>query len=190
RHPLARSRKLGQELHGRPLPGRKAGRSARKAGDGRGWRKHNGGRGAEPCAGALANVIEIRNLRTEFDTSAGVVQAVNGISYDVAAGETVAIGGESGCGKSVGAMSILRLIPDPPGRTVAGSIMFGGRDLLALPKAEMRKVRGRDIGMIFQEPMTSLNPVLSIGRQMTETLEEHLDTTLEENRARAVELLG
>ncbi len=138
----------------------------------------------------LANVIEIRNLRTHFFTSAGVVQAVNGISYDVAEGETVAIVGESGCGKSVGAMSILRLIPDPPGKIVEGSITVGGRDLLKLPMEEMRQVRGRDIGMIFQEPMTSLNPVLTIERQLTETLEEHLGTPREENHARAIELLG
>jgi oligopeptide/dipeptide ABC transporter ATP-binding protein len=137
----------------------------------------------------LANVIEIQNLRTEFYTSSGVVKAVNGISYDVAEGETVAIVGESGCGKSVGAMSILRLIPDPPGKIVGGSILFDGRDLLALPMDKMREVRGRDIGMIFQEPMTSLNPVLSIERQLTETLEEHLGTPREQNHARAVELL-
>ena len=138
----------------------------------------------------MTNVIEIRNLRTHFFTSSGVVQAVNGISYDVAEGETVAIVGESGCGKSVGAMSILRLIPDPPGKIVDGSIIVGGRDLLKLPMDKMREVRGRDIGMIFQEPMTSLNPVLTIERQLTETLEEHLGTPREKNHARAVELLG
>ena len=138
----------------------------------------------------MANVIEIQNLRTHFFTSAGVVQAVNGISYDVAEGETVAIVGESGCGKSVGAMSILRLIPNPPGKIVEGSVTLGGRDLLKLPEDKMREVRGRDIGMIFQEPMTSLNPVLTIERQLTETLEEHLGTPRDQNHARAVELLG
>ena len=101
---------------------------------------------------------------------AGLVRAVDGISYTVEQGETVAIVGESGSGKSVGALSILRLIPDPPGRITAGEILFDGRDLRGLSEAEMRQIRGRDIGMVFQEPMTSLNPVLTIGRQITETL--------------------
>ena len=114
-----------------------------------------------------------KDLRTHFETSAGLVRAVDGISYDVEEGETVAIVGESGCGKSVSALSILRLIADPPGRVVGGSIRFNGRDLLTLSEEEIRKVRGRDIAMIFQEPMTSLNPVLTIGRQLTETLEQH-----------------
>jgi oligopeptide/dipeptide ABC transporter ATP-binding protein len=138
----------------------------------------------------LANILEIKNLRTEFYTSAGTVQAVNGITYDVAQGETVAVVGESGCGKSVSAMSILRLIPDPPGRIVDGEIMFDGKNLRTLSDKEMRDVRGRDIGMIFQEPMTSLNPVLTVERQLTETLEEHLGTPREQNRARALELLN
>ena len=140
-------------------------------------------------AGHLATILEIRNLRTEFYTSAGVVQAVNGISYDVDQGETVAVVGESGCGKSVSAMSILRLIPNPPGKIVGGEINFDGTDLLKLSEGEMRKIRGRDIGMIFQEPMTSLNPVLTIERQLTETLEEHLGTSAEDNHKRALELL-
>jgi len=135
-------------------------------------------------------LLEIENLKTQFFTSAGVVRAVDGISYDVAKGESVAVVGESGCGKSVSAMSILRLIPDPPGRIVDGSILFQGTNLLALSDAEMRGVRGRDIGMIFQEPMTSLNPVLSIGRQLTETLETHLDYSRARSNERAVELLG
>ena len=122
----------------------------------------------------MEKLLEVKGLKTHFFTSAGVVKAVDGISYDVAPGETVAVVGESGCGKSVGAMSILRLIPDPPGKIVGGEIIFNGRDLLKLSDAEMRDVRGRDIGMIFQEPMTSLNPVLSIGRQLTETVEHHL----------------
>ena len=138
----------------------------------------------------MANILEIENLQTHFYTSAGTVKAVDGVSYDVKEGETVAIVGESGCGKSVSAMSILRLIPDPPGKVVGGSIKFQGRDLLALSEAEMREVRGRDIGMVFQEPMTSLNPVLSIERQLTETLEEHTDMSLEQAKERALELLG
>jgi len=137
----------------------------------------------------LTKLLEIKDLKTQFFTSAGVVQAVDGITYDVAPGETVAVVGESGCGKSVSAMSILRLIPDPPGRIVDGSIMFDGKDLLALSDDQMREIRGRDIGMIFQEPMTSLNPVLSIERQLTETLEEHQDVTKGAARARALEML-
>ena len=135
-------------------------------------------------------LLSIRNLQTHFFTSSGVVKAVDGISYDVAPGETVAVVGESGSGKSVSAMSILRLIPDPPGRVVGGSIMFQGRDLLELSDEEIRKVRGRDIGMIFQEPMTSLNPVLSIERQLTETLEVHLKMSKKDCYERARELLG
>ncbi|MFZ1089953.1 MAG: ATP-binding cassette domain-containing protein, partial [Xanthobacteraceae bacterium] len=101
------------------------------------------------------------------------MRAVDGVSYTVEQGETVAIVGESGSGKSVGALSILRLIPDPPGRITRGQVLFLGRDLMSLPDAQMRAVRGGDIGMVFQEPMTSLNPVLSIGRQITETVEQH-----------------
>ena len=118
-------------------------------------------------------LLEISGLHTEFRTGAGIVRAVDGVSYSVEAGETVAIVGESGSGKSVAALSILRLIPDPPGRISAGSVIFAGRDLLTLPESEMREIRGGEIGMIFQEPMTSLNPVLTIGRQITETLEQH-----------------
>jgi oligopeptide/dipeptide ABC transporter ATP-binding protein len=135
-------------------------------------------------------LLEIENLQTQFFTSAGVVKAVDGITYDVAPGETVAVVGESGCGKSVGAMSILRLIPNPPGRIVGGHIRFDGKDLLTLSDDEMRKIRGRDIGMIFQEPMTSLNPVISIGRQLTETVEHHLGMSREDAMKRARELLG
>src|SRR5262249_57729364 len=108
-----------------------------------------------------------------FRPGAGLVRAVDGVSYAVEQGETVAIVGESGSGKSVGALSVLRLIPDPPGRITRGEIIFAGRDLMQLSDAQMREVRGGDIGMIFQEPMTSLNPVLTIGRQITETLEQH-----------------
>ena len=134
-------------------------------------------------------LLEIRDLHTEFRTGAGVVRAVDGVSYTVDPGETVAVVGESGSGKSVTAMSLLRLIPDPPGRITGGEVLFDGRDLLKLSEEEMRQVRGGDIGMIFQEPMTSLNPVLSIERQITETLEEHRDASPEAARARALELL-
>jgi oligopeptide/dipeptide ABC transporter ATP-binding protein len=117
------------------------------------------------------------------------VRAVDGVSYSVEAGETVAVVGESGSGKSVGALSILRLIPNPPGRITAGEILFDGRDLLKLSEADMREVRGRDIGMVFQEPMTSLNPVLTIGRQITETLERHQGADRAAAEKRALELL-
>ena len=113
----------------------------------------------------MAVLLEIDNLRTHFFTSAGVVYAVDGVSYSIEEGETVAIVGESGCGKSVSALSILRLIPDPPGKIVNGGIRFLGRNLLTLSDDEIRHVRGRQISMIFQEPMTSLNPVLTIGCQ-------------------------
>jgi oligopeptide/dipeptide ABC transporter ATP-binding protein len=129
-------------------------------------------------------------LHTEFRTGAGIVRAVDGISYTVDQGETVAIVGESGSGKSVGALSILRLIPDPPGRVTRGEVFFAGRDLMKLADAQMREVRGGDIGMIFQEPMTSLNPVLTIGRQITETLEQHRRADPAAAHKRAVELLS
>jgi len=138
----------------------------------------------------VAKLLDIRNLRTQFRTSAGVVKAVDGISYDVEEGETVAIVGESGCGKSVGAMSILRLIPDPPGRIVEGTIHFEGRNLLELDDEGIRRVRGAQISMVFQEPMTSLNPVLSIGQQLTETICLHLGSSEQEATNRALELLG
>jgi oligopeptide/dipeptide ABC transporter ATP-binding protein len=138
----------------------------------------------------LPPLLEVRDLHTEFRTGAGVVPAVDGISYTVERGETVAIVGESGSGKTAGALSILRLIPDPPGRIIEGQIIFGGRDLLRLSEEEIREVRGRDIGMIFQEPMTSLNPVLTIGRQITETIEQHRGADRAAAHERAVELLG
>ena len=134
-------------------------------------------------------LLEIDDLRTQFFTSAGTVKAVDGISYTVDEGETVAIVGESGCGKSVSALSVLRLIPDPPGRIVGGNINFSGKNLLELSDDEIRNVRGRDITMVFQEPMTSLNPVLTIERQLTETIMHHLSASLETARGRAVELL-
>ena len=138
----------------------------------------------------MGTLLDVRNLQTHFLTRGGVVRAVDGVSWDVQEGETVALVGESGCGKSVSALSIMRLVAQPAGRIVGGEIIFKGRDLLALGEEEMRRVRGREIAMIFQEPMTSLNPVLSIGRQMTEGLETHLDMTPTAARARAAELLS
>jgi oligopeptide/dipeptide ABC transporter ATP-binding protein len=134
-------------------------------------------------------LLEVRALHTEFRTGAGLVRAVDGISYTVEHGETVAIVGESGSGKSVSALSILRLIPDPPGLITAGEVLFDGKDLRRLSEPEMREIRGRDIGMVFQEPMTSLNPVLTIGRQITETLEQHQGVDRAAADRRAVELL-
>jgi peptide/nickel transport system ATP-binding protein len=133
-------------------------------------------------------LLEVENLQTHFRTEHGVNRAVNGVSFHLNAGETLAIVGESGCGKSVTAMSILQLIPQPPGKC-AGSIRFQGRDLLKMPENELRKIRGNDISMIFQEPMTSLNPVLTIGRQITETLALHQKLDKTAATARAVEML-
>ncbi len=138
----------------------------------------------------MATLLEVRNLKTTFLTSGGIVRAVDGVSWDVREGETVALVGESGCGKSVSALSVMRLVAAPAGRIEGGEIVFKGRDLLKLTEEEMRHVRGREIAMIFQEPMTSLNPVLTIGRQLTEGLEIHLNMTPEQSRARAIELLA
>jgi oligopeptide/dipeptide ABC transporter ATP-binding protein len=135
-------------------------------------------------------LLDVRNLSTQFATSGGVVRAVDDVSWDVVEGETVALVGESGCGKSVSALSIMRLVSQPAGQITGGQIIFKGRDLLTLGEEEMRRVRGREIAMIFQEPMTSLNPVLSIGRQLTEGLEIHLGKTPEQARVRAGELLA
>jgi oligopeptide/dipeptide ABC transporter ATP-binding protein len=138
----------------------------------------------------VGTLLEVKNLKTHFVTRSGVVRAVDDVSWDVGESETVALVGESGCGKSVSALSIMRLVAGPAGRIVGGQIVFKGRDLLKLSEEEMRHVRGREIGMVFQEPMTSLNPVLSIGRQLTEGLEIHLGLSPNEARRRSAELLG
>ena len=138
----------------------------------------------------MATLLDVRNLHTTFFTSAGVVRAVDGVSWDVQEGETVALVGESGCGKSVSALSIMRLVEEPAGRIESGEVLFKGRNLLSLSEEQMRGVRGREIAMIFQEPMTSLNPVLTIGRQLTEGLEIHLKMSESDARARALELLS
>jgi oligopeptide/dipeptide ABC transporter ATP-binding protein len=138
----------------------------------------------------VSTLLSVENLQTHFVTRSGVVRAVDDVSWDVEEGETVALVGESGCGKSVSALSIMRLVAGPAGRVVGGRVHFKGRDLLQLSEEEMRRVRGREIGMVFQEPMTSLNPVLSIGRQLTEGLEIHLGMSPGDARRRAVELLG
>jgi peptide/nickel transport system ATP-binding protein len=139
--------------------------------------------------GSPVPLLEVEDLKTHFFTRDGIVRAVDGISFSVAPGETLAVVGESGCGKSVTSLSILRLIASPPGRIVSGRIRFQGRNLLELSERKMRAIRGNEISMIFQEPMTSLNPVLTIGRQITETLIVHRGMTREAARERAIEML-
>ncbi len=139
--------------------------------------------------GGPEQLLSIDGLKTHFFSPSGVVKAVDGISYDVREGETLAIVGESGCGKSVGALSIMRLVASPPGRIIAGSVVFEGQDLLAISESSMRSIRGNRIAMIFQEPMTSLNPVLTIGKQITESLELHLKMQGAQAQRRAMELL-
>ena len=134
-------------------------------------------------------LLEVRDLRTYFHTEEGVARAVDGVSFAVGRGQTLGLVGESGCGKSVSAFSIMRLVPDPPGRIEAGQVLFKGRDLLALDEEEMRRVRGDDIAMIFQEPMTSLNPVLTCGFQIAEAVVLHQQVPMREARVRAVEML-
>jgi len=130
----------------------------------------------------MGQLLDVKGLKTQFFTQDGIVHAVNGISYTVNEGETLGIVGESGCGKSVTAMSLLRLIPSPPGRIVAGSALFRGHDILALPPADLRHVRGRRIAMIFQEPSAALSPLLRVGDQMVEVLRTHGDMTDEAAR--------
>ena len=124
---------------------------------------------------AATAVLDVEGLRTELSSGRGVIKAVDGVSLSLRRGETLAIVGESGCGKSMTALSIMRLVPEPPGKIVGGSIKLEGRELLTLDEAAMRAVRGNDISMIFQEPMTSLNPVLTIGSQISEAVRLHQD---------------
>jgi len=134
-------------------------------------------------------LLEVSGLTTYFNTQDGVVKAVEGVSYDINVGETVALVGESGCGKTVSALSIVRLIAEPPGKIMSGQVLFDGVDLLKLPPEEMRKVRGAKISMIFQEPLTSLNPVLTIGRQISEGIEYHKQLSPQEAEREAINLL-
>jgi oligopeptide transport system ATP-binding protein len=134
-------------------------------------------------------ILDVQGLETTFKTPDGVVHAVNGVSFGLAEGETLGVVGESGCGKSVTMLSVLGLIPSPPGKVKAGKAIFAKQDLLKMSKEELRHIRGAQISMIFQDPMTSLNPVLTIGRQLTEPLELHLGMTKEQARTRAAELL-
>lgn len=137
----------------------------------------------------MAPLLEVRDLQTHFHTQDGVVKAVDGVSFAVKRGETLGIVGESGCGKSVTSLSIMRLIASPPGRLAGGKILFDGEDLLTLSEERMRHIRGNRIAMIFQDPMTSLNPVLTVGRQITEALELHMKLSRKVALARAAELL-
>jgi oligopeptide transport system ATP-binding protein len=138
----------------------------------------------------MADILTVEGLETQFRTQDGIVHAVNGVSFHLKEGETLGIVGESGCGKSVTMMSMMRLIPTPPGKIVAGSAKFQGKDLLKLSDAEIRAVRGQQISIIFQDPMTSLNPVLTIGRQVSEPLEIHMGMTTKQAYERAAEMLA
>ena len=135
------------------------------------------------------NLLSVRDLRVYFETEDGSVRAVDGISFEVKRGETLGIVGESGSGKSVANLSLMRLIPEPPGRIVSGSINFGGRDVLALSKTELRELRGKQIAMIFQDPMTSLNPFMRVSRQLMEVTQLHLGHTKQQARAHAIKML-
>ena len=169
---------MGATPHPNPLP---KGEGAKKPSP------YGRGLGEGPAHSA-SPILEVENLQTHFGTPDGVVRAVEGLSFHIHAGETVAIVGESGCGKSVTSMSILRLVNTPPGK-ISGRITFEGRNLLDLSDAEMRKLRGNDISMIFQEPMTSLNPVLTVGRQIGETLQLHQGMNAKQALQRATEML-
>jgi len=140
--------------------------------------------------GLVGTLLEVKGLSTHFFTDNGIVKAVDNISYDIQEGETLGLVGESGCGKSVSALSLLRLIPNPPGKIVGGEIIFDGQNILNLSDSDLRAVRGNRISMIFQEPMTSLNPVLTIEKQLTESLTLHLGMDGFQARERAIELLS
>jgi peptide/nickel transport system ATP-binding protein len=145
-----------------------------------------------PAPGDISNqepLLVVDGLRTFFDLRHGVVKAVDGVSFSLAPHETLAIVGESGCGKSITALSLMRLVPDPPGRIAGGSVKLAGVDLLALSDEEMRSVRGKDVAMIFQEPMTSLNPVLTIGSQIAEVLLLHEEMSRQQAFSKSVEML-
>ncbi|HBV98213.1 MAG: peptide ABC transporter ATP-binding protein [Peptococcaceae bacterium BICA1-7] len=137
----------------------------------------------------MEKLLEIDNLRVHFSTCAGEVQAVRGVSFSVGQGEAVALVGESGCGKSITALSVMGLIPSPPGRIVCGSVYFAGEDLVLKPEREMEKIRGKDISIIFQDPMTSLNPTMTAGNQIAEVLSRHSRESRDQIAARALELL-
>lgn len=147
---------------------------------------------AQGSAASKANgrpLLDVKNLSTQFFTQDGIVRAVDDVSFYVMPGETLGVVGESGCGKSMTGLSIMRLIPSPPGKIVSGEIIFNGQDILQMSDNEVRKIRGHEIAMIFQDPMTSLNPVLTINRQISEALQLHLGMSKDQARARSIELL-
>src|SRR5690349_7075349 len=135
-------------------------------------------------------LLDIKGLETQFKTPDGVIHAVNGVSFGLKEGETLGVVGESGCGKSVTMLSVMGLIPSPPGKVLAGEAMFFGQDLLKMSTEELRHIRGAQISMVFQDPMTSLNPVLTVGRQLEEPLMLHIGMTRAQASARAAELLA
>jgi oligopeptide/dipeptide ABC transporter ATP-binding protein len=137
----------------------------------------------------MADLLQVRNLQTSFFTPEGEVRAIDGVSFEIREGKTLGLVGESGCGKSVTSLSIMRLIPSPPGKIVGGEILYRGRDLLKLSNEEMRKIRGNEISMIFQEPMTSLNPVFTVGNQIGEAIKLHQGLGKKETRAKTIEML-
>ena len=137
----------------------------------------------------MAKLLEIKNLKTYFFTDDGEARSVDGVSYEVDSGETLGVVGESGCGKSVTALSVMRLIPDPPGKIVGGEILYKGRNIVDISEDEMRAIRGNEISMIFQEPMTSLNPVFTVGHQIDEAVILHQKVSKAEARNRAIEML-
>jgi oligopeptide/dipeptide ABC transporter ATP-binding protein len=145
--------------------------------------------GPKAAPGHQQPLLEVKDLKTYFNTDTGLFRAVDGVSFSVNAGETLAIVGESGCGKSVTALSLMRLVPEPPGRTVGGAIRFAGEDLIGKPRHAIEDIRGSQISMIFQEPMTSLNPVARVGHQIAEGLRRHRRLSAAEARARAIEML-
>ena len=146
--------------------------------------------GADGSVSSGQALLEVKNLKTQFFTQDGVVKAVDGVSFFVMPGETLGVVGESGSGKSMTGLSIMRLIPNPPGKIVNGEIIFSGNDVLKMSEEQVRKIRGNDIAMIFQDPMTSLNPVLTINRQISESLQLHMGMNKTQARNRAIELLG
>ncbi|HET7004489.1 MAG TPA: ATP-binding cassette domain-containing protein, partial [Candidatus Binatia bacterium] len=137
----------------------------------------------------MADLLQVKNLETSFFTPEGQVRAIDGVSFEIDEGKTLGLVGEYGCGKSVTSLSIMRLIPSPPGKIVGGEIIYRGKDLLRLGTEEMRKIRGNEISMIFQEPMTSLNPVFTVGNQIGEAIKLHQGLDKQATRAKTIEML-
>ena len=172
---------VGKNLQKTPRAG--AGRSASR-------KSRREAQTEDPEGRLVAPLLEVKDLKTHFHTNDGIVKAVDGVSYRLDEGETLGLAGESGCGKSVSALSVMRLVPDPPGKIAGGEVLFEGEDILKINMTEMRRIRGAKIAMVFQEPMSSLNPVLTIERQLTEGLQLHKGMTRKEARRESVDLLG